>query len=111
MFLVLAVAVSVSATPETHLDVSGTWTITVDGDVGSATQTIVLAQNGGKITGTFKGRTQSGTLEGTLDGNSIKFRVNTRVPIDYIGIVDHNSMKGTLSLRGKSGDWTATRGT
>jgi hypothetical protein len=110
MFAVLCsialAAVVVAATPA---DVSGTWTVSVSGDAGSADQTIMLKQEGGKITGTFKGPRQSGTLEGTVDGNNIKFHVNTRVPFDYTGTVDGDSMKGTLTARGKTGDWTAKR--
>lgn len=90
-------------------NVAGTWTVSVSGDAGSATQTIVLQQDGGKITGTFKGPRQSGPLEGTVDGNKIQFHVKTRVPLDYTGTVDGDSMKGTMTGKGKTGDWTATR--
>jgi hypothetical protein len=100
----------VMAVGDTSGNVAGTWHITVSGEAGSANQTIVLKQDGNKITGTFKGPRQSGPLEGTVDGNNIKFHVKTRVPLDYTGTVDGDTMKGTMSGRGKSGDWTATRG-
>ena len=58
---------------------------------------------------TFKGPRQSGTLEGLVDGNRITFHVNTRVGLDYKGTVDGDSMKGTMTAKGKSGEWTATR--
>jgi hypothetical protein len=35
--------------------------------------------------------------------------VKTRVPLDYTGMVDGNTMKGTMSERGKTGNWTAAR--
>jgi hypothetical protein len=90
-------------------NVAGTWNVLVSGDAGNAQQTIVLKQEGGKITGTFKGPRQSGPLEGTVDGNNISFHVSTRVPLDYKGTVDGDTMKGTMSGKGKTGDWTATR--
>ena len=90
-------------------DVAGSWQVTVSGEAGNAKQTIVLTQDGTKITGTFKGPRQSGPLEGTVDGNNIKFHVTTRVPLDYSGTVDGETMKGTMTGRGKTGDWTATR--
>jgi hypothetical protein len=90
-------------------NLAGTWTVNVSGDAGSAEQTIVLKQDGGKITGTFKGPRQSGPLEGTVDGNNISFHVATRVPLDYKGAVDGDSMKGSMSGHGKTGSWTATR--
>ena len=106
--LLFVVCASVAA-DDTPANVAGKWTIAVSGDAGSATQTIDLKQDGKAITGTFKGPRQSGPLQGTVDGNNIKFHVNTRVPLDYSGTVDGDSMKGTLSGRGKTGDWTAVR--
>jgi hypothetical protein len=91
------------------VNVAGTWNVSVSGEAGSAQQTIVLKQEGGKITGTFKGPRQSGPLEGTVDGNKISFHVSTRVPLDYKGTVGGDTMKGTMSGKGKTGDWTASR--
>ena len=70
--------------------------------------TLVEAPDGGTITGTFKGPRQSGTIDGTVDGKNIKFHVTARIPLDYTGTVDGDSMKGTMSGRGQQGDWTAT---
>ncbi len=100
----MAVAAQTAAT-----NVTGTWNFKVSGDAGSADQTIVMKQEGSTITGTFKGPRQSGTIDGTVDGNKIKFHVTARAGIDYTGTVDGDSMKGTLAARGKTGDWTATR--
>jgi len=90
-------------------NVAGAWNVKVSGEAGAADQKINLTQDGNKIGGAFKGPRQSGTIEGTVDGNNIKFRVKAFVPIDYVGTVDGDSMKGTLTGRGKTGDWTATR--
>ena len=46
----------------------------MSGDAGTADQTIVIQQDGGKITGTFKGPRQSATINGTVDGNAVKKR-------------------------------------
>jgi hypothetical protein len=112
MLLLLALSAVVTARPDPAPDpakVAGTWTISVSEGAQAAEQTIDLKQDGAKITGTFKGPRQQGTLEGAVDGNNIKFHVNTRVPFDYTGIVDGDSMKGTFTARGKTGDWTAKR--
>lgn len=100
-YVLLAVAADAS--------VAGPWNVKVSGAAGTADQKIDLKQDGNKISGTFKGPRQSGTIEGTVDGNNIKFRVKARVPLDYVGTVDGDTMKGTLTGRGKTGDWTATR--
>jgi hypothetical protein len=106
--LLLVVCLS-GAAQTAAVNVTGAWNFKVSGDAGSADQTIVMKQDGNKITGTFKGPRQSGTIDGTVDGNNIKFHVTARAGIDYTGTVDGDSMKGTLAARGKSGDWTATR--
>ena len=104
--LMLLISISVAAA---DANVAGAWNVKVSGDSGNADQKIDLKQDGNKISGTFKGPRQSGTIEGTLDGNNIKFRVKAFVPLDYVGTVDGDTMKGTLTGRGKSGNWTATR--
>jgi hypothetical protein len=98
-----------TAAQDSAANVSGTWKVSVTGDAGNAEQTIVLKQEGNKITGTFKGPKQSGPLEGAVDGANISFHVRTRVPLDYKGTIVGDTMKGTLTGRGKTGDWTATR--
>jgi hypothetical protein len=90
-------------------NVAGTWTFSVVGDAGKATQTIVIQQDGAKITGTFKGPRQSGTIAGTVDGNKISFHVKARRDLDYSGSIDGDTMKGTLSSGNKSGEFTAAR--
>jgi hypothetical protein len=105
----LLIACMAVAAQTAAFNVTGTWNFKVSGDAGSADQTIVMKQDGNKITGTFKGPRQSGTIDGTVDGNNIKFHVTARAGIDYTGTIDGDSMKGTLAARGKSGDWTATR--
>lgn len=109
IWMVLVSAAGLALAGDEPANVAGTWNISVTGEAGSANQTIVLKQDGNKITGTFKGPRQSGTLAGAVDGNKIAFHVNTRIPLDYKGTVDGGSMKGTLTAHGKSGDWTATR--
>ncbi len=111
-FALLFVALLMSATPALAAppaNVAGKWTFAVTGGAGNAAVAIEFVQNGAKITGTFKGPRQSGPLAGTVDGNAIKFHVSTRVPMDYTGTVDGDSMKGTMSGNGKTGDWTASR--
>jgi hypothetical protein len=107
--LLLASVVRLTVAVGAPANVAGTWNFKVSGDVGTADQTIVIQQDASRITGTFKGPRQSGTISGTVDGNAIKFKVTARVSIDYVGTVDGDIMKGTLSARGKTGDWTATR--
>jgi hypothetical protein len=109
IWIVLLGASGLAFAADEPANVAGTWNITVSGEAGSANQTIVLKQDGNKITGTFRGPRQSGTLEGSVLGNKISFHVNARIPLDYKGTVDGDKMNGTLTTHGKSGDWIATR--
>ena len=102
---VLSLLCSVSRAADASANVAGSWTFSVWGEAGRATQTIVIQQDGAKITGTFKGPRQSGTIAGTVDGNKISFHVKARRDLDYAGTV-----KGTLSSGNQSGEFTASRG-
>jgi hypothetical protein len=106
VFVVLFCGVAVAA----DANVAGTWTVTAKNGRRSVTQTIVLKQDGGKVTGTFKGPRQSGTVDGTVTGNAIKLHVTAKMPIDYTGTVEGDTMKGTLTSEGKGGDFTGERG-
>ena len=64
-----------------------------------------------KISGTFKGPRQSGTIDGTVAGNNIMFHVTAKMPLDYKGTIsdDTTKMQGTFEGDGKTGDWNASR--
>ena len=96
-------------------DVTGTWKVSVETQAGSGSPTVVLKQDGEKITGTYKGQFGEAPLTGSIKGNTIKFsfKVNAQgqdLQFDYAGTVDGKSMKGTVKL-GDFGDgtFTATR--
>jgi hypothetical protein len=92
-----------------QVNVTGTWIVSVSGEAGAATQTMELRQDGMKITGTFQGPRQSGTVDGSVDGANVTLHVKARVPLDYTGTITGDTIKGTMTGRGKSGDFTATR--
>jgi hypothetical protein len=98
-----------AAAQDKTANVAGAWTIDVTRGGVNAKQSITLTQGGGKITGTFKGPRQSGTIDGMVDGNNVKFHVTAQAPLDYSGTVDGDTMSGTMSGNGKTGTWKATR--
>jgi hypothetical protein len=110
LLLAFLAAFAAGASPEkTPANVAGTWAVKVSGDPGDFDQTIVLTQDDAKIGGTFKGPRQSGTIDGSVDGNAIKFKVNGRVAIVYTGTVSGDSMSGEVTAQGKKGTWSARR--
>lgn len=97
------------------VEVTGTWAVTIETPQGTGTPTLILKQEGEKITGTYKGRMGESKVEGTLKGNEIKLQFTLKfqdqeVAITYAGRAEKESMKGTAQFgEFGSGTWTAKR--
>ena len=97
------------------LDVTGAWDLTVQTKSGTAHPSILLKQDGEKITGTYQGRMGNSPLEGTIRGDDISFTVRlkfqeTLIAVTYRGAVTGDTMKGTVQFgEGDSGSWSGTR--
>jgi len=94
-------ATPVIAAPEAT--VSGTWNVELKFLSGSARHTVTLEQNGAKLTGSHKGDTIAGNLNGTVEGKQVNFRSNQRIQgtslsFNFNGIAEGNIIKGKVSL-------------
>jgi hypothetical protein len=95
--------------------VAGPWDLSAPGRDGNVmTQTLVLQQDGTKLTGSMKGQRGEAPVTGTINGNDINFSVTRSTPngemkLEYKGTVSGDAMKGTLAVMGNSVDWTAKR--
>lgn len=107
---VLAIAATAAGGQQ---NVTGTWKVTVESQAGTGNPTVVLKQEGEKLTGTYKGQLGEAPLEGTLKGNDItfSFKVNVQgqdLQVDYVGTVEGGkTMKGKVKL-GDFGEGTFT---
>src|SRR6058998_4380752 len=112
-----SIGASFNRSPLAYEDVSGTWDLKVETSGGTGTPTIILAQEGEKITGTYRGRLGESRLDGTIKGNEIAFSVNVKfenqvLTVVYKGTVDKDSMKGTVRFGDRgTGNWTGRRKT
>jgi hypothetical protein len=104
-----------SAVARPAADVSGTWDLKIETREGTGSPVVVLAQDGKKLSGTYKGRMGESPLEGTIQDDSIQFSVKLRfreqtVNVTYSGIVRGSEMSGSVRF-GDSGDgkWSARR--
>jgi len=80
-------------------NVTGNWKLTIETPNGTGNPSLVLKQDGEKLTGTYKGRFGDSQLEGTVKGKEIKFtfKVNAQgqdLKVEYAGAVDGDTMKG-----------------
>jgi hypothetical protein len=84
-------------------NVSGNWKLTLETPNGPANPSLVLKQDGEKLTGTYKGRFGESPLEGAVKGKEIKFTVKVNAQgqefvIEYTGAVEGDTMKGKVKL-------------
>ena len=84
-------------------NVSGNWKLTFETQNGAANPSLVLKQEGEKLTGTYKGRFGESPLEGAVKGKEIKFTVKVNaqgqeIKLEYAGTVEGDTMKGKVKL-------------
>ncbi len=107
-----AAATAQQAPADTKADVSGTWALEVTTPAGSGTPTVMLKQDGEKLSGQYSGQLGEAPLTGTIKGADITFSFTVTVEgnsgsVIYTGKVDKDTMKGTVTL-GELGEGTFT---
>ena len=99
-------------------DVSGTWQLTVETSQGSGTPTVVLQQQGEKLTGTFNSQIfGEAKLTGSVKGNAIEFGFEGEaggqtIKVSYKGTIESpTAMKGTAVYAGfdDKATWSAVK--
>jgi len=110
--LLLCMSVAVAA------DVSGTWQLAVETSQGTGTPSVILKQDGEKLTGIFNSQILGEVkLTGTVKGNAIEFSFEgdaggQTIKVNYKGSIESPStMKGTAVYAGfeDKATWTATK--
>jgi hypothetical protein len=97
---------------DARIDVTGTWLMAVETAAGSGTPTIVLKQEGEKLSGQYSGQLGEAPVTGTIKGSAIEFGFDisvqgTALHVTYTGTADASSMKGAVKL-GDLGEGTFT---
>ena len=104
--VVLAVFISVAALAAQKFDLTGEWVFEVQTDQGSGSPTIVLKQQGDKLTGKYNGQLGEGDITGTVTGKTFKFSFSgnaqgTEFTVTYDGeIASSDSVSGKVDLAG-----------
>jgi len=84
-------------------DVAGTWNLTVNTQAGTGTPTLVLAQTGNQLTGTYTGRFGEVPVTGTTNDTAIEFSFTIsgamgEAHVVYTGTVEGDTMGGSMKM-------------
>ncbi|HSW48967.1 MAG TPA: hypothetical protein VLH09_02280 [Bryobacteraceae bacterium] len=94
-------------------DISGTWSATVQSDMGSGTPVFVLKQGGEKLTGTYTGALGEAPVTGAVKGQAVTIEIEVQgAKVVYTGKLDAEGrkMEGKVDFAGMgSGTFTAAR--
>lgn len=106
------VGVAAAHQSDARVDVTGTWAMAVETAAGSGTPTMVLKQEGEKLTGQYTGQLGEAPVTGTVKGSAVEMGFDitvqgTSIHVSYAGTVDGTAMKGTVKL-GDFGEGTFT---
>jgi hypothetical protein len=86
------------------IDVTGSWSVTVETEAGSGNPSFTFKQEGEKLTGHYKGLLGEADLTGTVKGDKIEFsfKVTSQIEgtVTYSGETDGKTIKGKVSLAG-----------
>jgi hypothetical protein len=104
--VVVAAVFFAAAVAAQKFDLTGEWVFDVQTDQGSGTPTIILKQDGDKLTGKYKGQLGEADLTGTVSGKTMKFSFSgnmqgTEFTVVYEGEIESSeSVKGSVDLAG-----------
>jgi hypothetical protein len=94
------------------VDLTGTWGLEVVTQAGTGHPTVVLKQEGERLTGHYSGQLGEEPVTGTIKGNEFSFSFTftmegATATVVYSGTADGDTMKGTVTL-GELGEGTFT---
>lgn len=93
-------------------DLSGTWLLTTESQVGTEEARMTVLQTGTALAGTITSRAGTFDYTGSVDGSAVAFEFTLEVrgndlELDYNGTVDGNTIKGK-AVFGQFGEGTFT---
>jgi hypothetical protein len=83
-------------------DVTGTWYFAVDLSIGSGSPTLVLKQEGNKVTGTYSGTIGEAKVTGTVDGDKVELTADAEAAGEKVKIVYSGALKTPTTMEGKT---------
>jgi hypothetical protein len=97
-------------------DISGVWNLTVETPQGTGTPVFTFKQEGGALTGSYKGQLGEGPVTGSVSGSDVKFSVKLNVQGQDLAIVYTGKIESADTMKGKvafgdlgEGTWSAKK--
>jgi hypothetical protein len=91
--------VGFSIQAQDKINLTGTWVVDVQTDMGSGNPTFVLKQEGEKISGTYTGSLGESPVTGTLKGNVLHLEFSIQGNrITYDGTASPSEISGKVNL-------------
>jgi L-seryl-tRNA(Ser) seleniumtransferase len=83
--------------------IAGQWDLNLNFGRGSAVHTLFFEQDGSKLAGTHRGEFYSGDLNGSMSGNSVRFRSShrvhgTRLGYEFTATFDGGKLAGSVAM-------------
>jgi len=93
---------------------AGTWSIETETPEGSQPGTLVLTQDGGNVTGTFRSQFGDAPVNGTINGSELSLTMvlsfgGQQLRIELSGTIDGETASGTAETPMGSARWTGRR--
>ena len=100
--------------PFAQTDVSGTWTLMINGPQGPVDAECTFKQEGDKVTGTMSSMAGEANVAGTISGSSLSLAFNVVTPNGPIDVkvtaeVTGAEMKGVLDFSMGTADFTGKK--
>ena len=101
-------------TPVAQSDVSGTWTLMINGPQGPVDAEATFKQDGDKVTGTMSSMAGETNVAGTLSGSSLSLAFNVVTPNGPLDVkmtaeVSGAEMKGVVDYSMGTADFTGKK--
>jgi hypothetical protein len=100
--------------PFAQTDVSGTWTLMINGPQGPVDAECTFTQDGDKVTGTMSSMAGEANVAGTISGSALSLAFNVVTPNGPIDVkitaeVSGAEMKGVLDFSMGTADFTGKK--
>lgn len=103
-----------TAVPLAQTDISGDWTLSINGPQGAIDTEASFKQAGDKVTGTFSSPMGETSVEGTMSGSTLSITFNVVTPNGPIDVkmtaeVTGGEMKGMVDFSMGTADFTGKK--